>query len=673
MRAILSIAFLITAAPLLTANPVNLLRNPGFEETLGKAWHKRTPDAPGRRIVRDTSMAHSGNAALLIENGDGIRSRVRQGHDKSITPKDGDVIELSAWVRQAPGNVGDVKIQFYGMDAKGGITTQPVYSVRKGAGEWDHVHFLLDVPPKTAYCMAYLELDGEGRAWFDDVSLAIVEHAAPPPPRPRIAVFTDLADNDACLQNVKRLLGNGYHGIEPGTPIPADIKGGLVLYRDAKLAAEVAGTIAKLAAARKPVFMDLANFATVRKLNTHRVAPAKPGKSVQDRMEHGVTVVQESPVVSGAQKGQTVPRLGSDGKLLCLAPASLPQEIKVLGIAADGSPALVQAGAIVAADMLSLNEPHWRDVGSYYKYLFMTNHLTNRVRFGELFPARWAYAELVNYMRRLAAEFPTQITLKDEGEGCGGLHMYTLNLGTAGKPTYFFYAAAHGSEWEPGYGLITFARRLAEGQLSDVVDLSQVHVKILPIVNPWGYDNFTRKNANGIDLNRQGDCAWANYRTRQLKEGTYGPDAHDWRGTNGPFTEPEAKVFKTIIDACKPWCTLDFHGNASATNNKLGIIPITAAPGNELHCRKLKANVNARLGGRFVLHQNDEETPSEYLIDHLHPGTYRPVLTASSARGRYGICIELTAGYRSSYGTILQTDVTCEIARAMFTSFPRPR
>ncbi|HPO37297.1 MAG TPA: hypothetical protein PL176_04775, partial [Kiritimatiellia bacterium] len=53
----------------------------------------------------------------------------------------------------------------------------------------------------------------------------------------------------------------------------------------------------------------------------------------------------------------------------------------------------------------------------------------------------------------------------------GGYRLWSLNLGTPGCPLYFLYAAAHGAEWEPGYGLMTFARHVSEGRLSGVVDL----------------------------------------------------------------------------------------------------------------------------------------------------------------------------------------------------------
>lgn len=63
---------------------------------------------------------------------------------------------------------------------------------------------------------------------------------------------------------------------------------------------------------------------------------------------------------------------------------------------------------------------------------------------------------------------------------------------------------------------------------------------------------------------------------------------------------------------------------------------------------------------------------SAYVIDKVYVDSHRPTLINTSCRGRYGILFEITAGYPSSYGTVLQTDVTCEISRALFDVYRQP-
>ena len=50
-----------------------------------------------------------------------------------------------------------------------------------------------------------------------------------------------------------------------------------------------------------------------------------------------------------------------------------------------------------------------------------------------------------------------------------------------------------------------------------------------------------------------------------------------------------------------------------------------------------------------------------------------PQLKNTSMRDRFGLVIEVTAGYRSTYGAVLQTDVVCELCRALFLAYPPPQ
>jgi len=323
--------------------------------------------------------------------------------------------------------------------------------------------------------------------------------------------------------------------------------------------------------------------------------------------------------------------------------------------------------------VLSLDEPHWRKVGAYYKYLPVTSSTINPVRFGEYYDRKLTYAEIVEHVKQIAAQYP-QITLKEEGPSTGDLPIYSLNMGKPGAPLYFIYAAAHGTEWEPAYGVMTFAKRVAEGRMTDVVDLDKVAIKIVPIFNPWGYDNRRRQNANGVDLNRQGDHRWAEYKGRDSnKDGKYAPKDYDFKGA-GPFSQPESKTYKAIIDAAENlYCVLDYHGNATATSNKVSILAATAHEDNEERGYEMQRIVNSRLVGRHLLWQNAEDKPSQYIIRHTVISSGSPFLMNTSARGRFGTLVEITAGYRSTYGTVLQTDVVCEVCRGLFVAYSPQR
>ncbi len=252
----------------------------------------------------------------------------------------------------------------------------------------------------------------------------------------------------------------------------------------------------------------------------------------------------------------------------------------------------------------------------------------------------------------------------------GGYRLWSLNLGTPGCPLYFLYAAAHGAEWEPGYGLMTFARHVSEGRLSGVVDLAKVRVKIIPVLNPSGYDRMGRQNANGVDLNRQGDYRWEHFKGRDSNnDGVWGPGDYDWKGT-APLSEPEAKVYHRISQTPELHAVLDFHANSSAKNNRIGFLAATGHPDSEDLAENFQRTALLRLRGRHLLRQNDEQDASPYLLDDVSMGSGSPYLMNTSAKGRFGVLIELNGIYRESYGTLMQTDVTCELCRALFIACP---
>jgi len=663
----------------------SLLRNGGFEEELAPVWSRRTAEKLPCRAVRESHGGRSGSTGLMLENPTPAFNRWRQGRDRRLALVPGSLVELSAWIKPELQEKGWAGIQLYCMGPGEMILAQPAMRTRPGVQGWQSVQLLAQVPDKTEYAMVYVQADGVGRAWFDDVRLSVVRNARAEQALPKVTVLTDLAEGDVCLANVRRLLGRNVTVAAPEAG-PAPLAGGtaaVVLVRAGRLPAATVEALAAFAQRGGRVFMDLRAFAAARGLytQTERLTPnatkEKPRSRVARQMATGLRLVRTSPRAAGFQPGQTIPYAGPDGQLLALADTP-PAPLEVLAVTPQGKPGLVRLplghGAWMAADVLSLDEPFWTNVTAYYKYWFLANSVADaeRMSLAEYYPRKFRYAELVDEMRAATRHLPA-LRLVDEGPACGAYRMYSLNLGRPGTPLYLLYAAAHGSEWEPGYGLFTFAKHLAAGRLAKTIDLARVSVKIIPILNPSGYDRPGRQNAHGVDLNRQGDHCWREFTGRDSsKDGRYGPHDYDWKG-DGPFTEPETQVYRRIIENRDLYCVLDFHGNASATNNKIGVLPPTAAPDNARRAFELQWLVNTRLERRFLLRQSDEQEPSVYRLERLYPDGPRPMLLNTAARERYGLLVELAAGYADSYGTVLQTEVTCEICRTLFEAFPPPR
>jgi len=673
------LVLLAVGCPLLAAEG-NRLRNGGFEDGLA-GWQKRTPDDSVRTLAVLPEAARSGQAGLVLRNRSAALTRLRQGQDRDLVIPPGSIVEYTAWTRPEL-SAGTTAVRFYCMGDADRILTDSARPSPPGASGWQCLRLLVRIPEGTRYCMAYLEVrDGTGQASFDDAALTVVADPPPARPRPRVVVLTDLAPEAPLLQELAVLLGDGLVVCRGESELPAlaAAAGCVVVFRNP---GDAPGWLRSgLDSVRQralPTVMDIGTFAvlhgsacTTARDPAMAAPPARPAAAPGTApAAPGLRVLVGDAAVRGFRTGQVIPWHDGAGRLRCLAAERQVPDMVTVASGPDGLPALVRLGSVVAVDLLSLGEPHCRNAGAYYKLLPVANLLTNPVGLGEYYDRRYSYAEFVDQMRQLAETSP-RVRFEDEGPGSGERHLFSLNLGRPDAPLYLLYAACHGSEWEPAYGLLTFARRLAAGDLTDGVDLERVAVKILPILNPSGYDAFARRNANGVDLNRQGDECWDAYPPAGPQSGDYGPGKQDWKGA-GPFTEPEAVIYRRLCGLPNLHCVLDFHGNMSATNNKLGVVPITARADNDLRGLRLQDLVNSRLQGRFVLRQADEDSVSPYLIACVYPDSARPTLINSSCRGRYGILVELTAGYRTSYGTLLQTDVTGEICKALFTVYPPP-
>jgi hypothetical protein len=666
----------VIAALIGTARAENLLKNPGFEESLAPAWEKRTPDSADRKLSRQESAGRSGSDAAVLENLRSTHTRLRQGQDRSIAIEPGSFVELSAWTKSELSDEGQVTLQLYCMDAKNQILSQPTSAAALGRFDWTQQRLRTVVPKGTAYLMAYLQTrDGVGRVFFDDVELSVKRKPMPEPPAPKVGLMTDLPDDSPCLHELKVLFEDGLVRLRPEDSFD-QCQAALILFQGSVPPSGLQA-MEQFAQRGGRVFMDVRNFAQWQKTEaTAVVVGAVQKQPVEKQMLAGLRVVKTSEATAGFAAGQIMPRAGwPDGKLFVLPAGVALPGMEVLAVGPREEPGLVRLtlgqGSVTAADVLSLREPYHKNVDAYYKYTVVTGALTNPVRFGQYYAKKLPYAEFVELLKQTAADYPA-IRFQEEGPASEGYRLCSLNLGRPGAPLYFLYAAAHGSEWEPGYGLVTFARRVAEGAMKDVIDLDKVQIKIVPYLNPWGYDHMRRQNAQGVDLNRQGDYCWDKFKgTDSNKDGKWSAGDYDWKG-NAPLSEPEARTYQAIVASPNLYCILDFHGNGGARDNKIGILPVNARSDNEFRAMDLQQIANRRLRGRHLLHQADEDSVSQYLLARVYNDNPRPVLMHTAARDRYGLLIELAAGYGSSYGTVLQTDVTCELCRALFLAYPTP-
>ena len=121
---------------------------------------------------------------------------------------------------------------------------------------------------------------------------------------------------------------------------------------------------------------------------------------------------------------------------------------------------------------------------------------------------------------------------------------------------------------------------------------ASVQVTVIPVLNPDGLNKaagtsgrFTKEqiatsidtqvssrfNANGVDLNRNFDCAW------QAK-GTW--QSTTVSGGTAPFSEPETLALKNFVESYKPTAVVSYYsavGGVFSSNCKNGVLPETSA------------------------------------------------------------------------------------------------
>ncbi len=171
-RAICSTWMLLLGALVCCAQEVNLAPNPGFELADGRQvafWAKRTPDDASRSMVW-SSIARTGERSLGCVNGQKTFSRWRAGELRDMVLKPGSTGTLSGWVR-AEGLAGSARLRLYFIDAEGAILGQPGSDSVTGTQGWTQLTLPFTVPAAPSYTMTYLEVEGMGSAWFDDIEL----------------------------------------------------------------------------------------------------------------------------------------------------------------------------------------------------------------------------------------------------------------------------------------------------------------------------------------------------------------------------------------------------------------------------------------------------------------------------------------------------------------------
>lgn len=165
----------------------------------------------------------------------------------------------------------------------------------------------------------------------------------------------------------------------------------------------------------------------------------------------------------------------------------------------------------------------------------------------EGFGRNTTYATFIEAWKALVANHSTYVTETALGTASDGQMIYLYDFKpvrisnqTKPIPKIIIIAGQHGTEKCNVFGWYYFVRDLLNNwSKHPALDYLRNHVElmIVPVVNTYGFDNFTYKNANEVNINRNYDSNWT------LLEDT----ASSQYGGAEPFDQPESQIVRDLI------------------------------------------------------------------------------------------------------------------------------
>ncbi|MDT2850184.1 DUF2817 domain-containing protein [Vagococcus carniphilus] len=127
-------------------------------------------------------------------------------------------------------------------------------------------------------------------------------------------------------------------------------------------------------------------------------------------------------------------------------------------------------------------------------------------------------------------------------------------------PKIIITTCTHGEEKMGAISLANFIKDVSDNYKTNELlkyVKNNVHLIIIPILNSYGFKNFKRKNANGVDINRNSSYRWATSASSD-------PSSIQFKGT-APFSEKENQYVRDLILENKDATAFfDYHMNGTS-------------------------------------------------------------------------------------------------------------
>ena len=161
------------------------------------------------------------------------------------------------------------------------------------------------------------------------------------------------------------------------------------------------------------------------------------------------------------------------------------------------------------------------------------------------------YSLILTAFKTLANTYPKLMTYESVGKTSLGNDMIMFKIGNPRGGRVLLDGGMHGSETIGGELLYLYAKwLLTSSDTTAKTILSRDYTLIIPAVNVDRY-NRARKNANGVDLNRNFAAEWE-------YSGSGNPESETYRGPS-PLSEPESRALVAVFLKYKPSFYVNLH------------------------------------------------------------------------------------------------------------------
>lgn len=209
------------------------------------------------------------------------------------------------------------------------------------------------------------------------------------------------------------------------------------------------------------------------------------------------------------------------------------------------------------------------------------------------------------------------------------------------RPTVLVTCAHHGWEKAGTETLYMLFKMMLDGWEDHPtleVLRSDVNWVIVPVANPYGFDNNVRKNANGVDINRNYETGWTE--NADTTASTYPGTAAE--------SEPETQAIAALMESTDFVLGIDFHDFGSSSSSLMWVTTVTDRV-RESHIAvstigKTMRRVQARLGYLSA----EEPTELGYTSSSNYGGKARDQMETCGAKMAYTFETCGVIGYNSS-------------------------